>query len=592
MTIGTPHAVDDADDPTRILTLHWEKVSAFERRPEEAAEVEWVLLSWGPSRSADSLAAALREADPAVRIRQVDAASEFLPASAGNHVFFLDATAPMTRADLAGDASWGWAHAVVHACRQAMSRPETRLWIVSRTGLHGPGTRDVVRPEHDFAWALGRSHAAESPGSWGGLIDLDVDDPDAAGRLLADYLLSGSAEDEILLRDDGPLVARVHVSGLPPVASSEGLSTERLHVVSGGATGLSFEIERWLVRRGAKRLLILGRSPLDAYRSRNIRLLESQGADVEYQVLDVGDPAAVQALTDRLRERGDAVGGVFHLASNWRLEGRSCVASVAAATDAQTAVLLATKAGGALLLGDLAEELGAEAMVMFSTAAVTLGSMGQANYAAANAVLDGVARRLHRGRVRAVSIAWGPIGEVGFGATFEGAQLHDVWERLGLPRLTVDQVLSTVEMALSQDEPNLTVIAWDETAPDLLPWAGARPALESLATTQQLGLSLGTLNELPGEEERVAYIVQVLRTNIAQILSARPEDVDPKSSLALMGIDSLIALEVLFIVEREFGVRLGLDDVLAAMNSTLVEMAGQLDERIREGAPEIPGGVR
>jgi len=591
MTMGTPQAGEDADDPTRILSLHWEKVSAFERRPEAATEAEWLLLSWGPSRASDGLAAALREADPAVRIRQVDAESNPVPASAGNHVFFLDAVAPMTGADLAGDASWAWATAVVHGCQRVMSQPEARLWIVTRTGLHGPGTRDVVRPEQDLVWALGRSHAAENPGSWGGLVDLDVDDPDAAGRLLADYLLSGSSEDEILLRDDGPLVARVHVSGLPPTASSEGLSTERLHVVSGGATGLSFEIERWLVRRGAKRLMILGRTPLDTYRSRNVRLLESQGADVEYEVLDVGDPAAVRSLTDRLRQRGDAIGGVFHLASNWRLEGRSCVTSVAAATDAQTEVLLATKAGGALLLGQLAEDLAAEAMVLFSTAAVTLGSLGQANYAAANAVLDGVARRLQRGRVRAVSIAWGPIGEVGFGATLEGSQLHDVWERLGLPRLTVDQVLSTVEMALSQDEPNLTVIAWDETAPDLLPWAGARPALESLATSQQLGLSLGTLTELEGEE-RVAYIVDVLRTNIAEVLSYRPEDVDPQGSLALMGIDSLIALEVLFIVEREFGVRLGLDDVLLAMNSTLVEMAGQLDERIREVAPEPSGGVR
>jgi erythronolide synthase len=593
MTMGSPQvSVDDVEEgPTRIVSLHWEKTSAFEPGPGAATDAEWVLLSWGPSRYADALAAALRETDPGVSVRRVDVATEPVRApdeDAGvdqRHVFFVAETVPLTGPDLADDASWAWAHAVVHACQQVASRPGARLWIVTRTGLHGPGTRDVVRPEHDFAWALGRCHAAESPDSWGGLVDLDVDDPAAAGRMLASYLLSGSAEDEILLQDDGPLVARMRVSMLPPIASNQGLSMERLQVVSGGAAGLSFEIERWLARRGAKRLLILGRSPLDGDRERNLRLLESLGCSVEYEVLDIGDPAAVRGLAARLRQRGDAIGGVFHLASNWRLDGRSCVSSLMTATDEQTRVLLAAKAGGALLLSEFAEDLGAEAMVLFSSAAATLGSPGQANYAAANAVLDGVARRLHRGRVRAVSIAWGPVGEVGFGATAEGSQLHDVWQRLGLRRLTVDQVLSTVDMALSQDEPNLTVVSWDESAAGLLPWAGARPVLESLAAEQPMGLSLGRLSELEGEE-RVEYIVDVMRKHLAQILSCAPAEVDPEKSLEMMGIDSLIALEVLFIVEREFAVRLGLDQVLLGMNSTVVAMAALLDQSIREAASE------
>ncbi|MGW0711226.1 beta-ketoacyl reductase [Streptomyces sp. NPDC002643] len=507
------------------------------------------------------------------------------------HVLFVDETTPLTGPDMADDASWAWADAAVRTCQSVASRPRARVWIVTRTGLHGSGTRDIVRPEHDFAWALGRCHAAESSDSWGGLVDLDLDDPAEAGRMLADYLLSGSAEDEILLRDDGPLVARLRASSLPPTASNQSLSPERLHVVSGGAAGLSFEIERRLARGGAKRLLILGRSPLDGERERNIRLLEDLGCAVEYEVLDIGDPAAVRTLTARLRQRGDAVGGVFHLASNWRLDGRSCVSSLMTATEEQTRVLLATKAGGALLLGELAEDLGAEAMVLFSSAAATLGSPGQANYAAANAVLDGVARRLHRGRVRAVSIAWGPVGEVGFGATPEGARLHDVWQRLGLRRLTVEQVLSAVDMALSQDHPNLTVVSWSEAGADSLPWVGTRPTLEPLAAARPQGLALRRLGELE-DEERVEYIVDVIRGHLARILSCAPDKIDPERSFAMMGVDSLIALEVLFIVEREFAVRLGLDQVLLGMDSTLAAMAAQLDQHLREVATQTSGSGR
>jgi acyl carrier protein/NADP-dependent 3-hydroxy acid dehydrogenase YdfG len=588
MTVGATQVRvgEAADDSTRILSLTWEKTEPFGPLPGAAVEADWILLSWGPSRSADALSTALRAADPQAGVRRADVSID--PAEAAEptgreqrHVLFVDETVPLAGPGLSGDESWAWAHAVVHAFQRAASRPSTRLWIVTRTGLNSPRTREVVRPEHDFAWALGRSHAAENPESWGGLVDLDLDDPLTAGRMLADYLLSDSAEDEVLLREDGPRVARVASSALPPTASGAILSAERLHVVSGGATGLSFEVEHWLARRGAKRLLILGRSPVDDIRTSNLRLLESLGCDVVYETLDVADPTAVRALTARLRSQ--AIGGVFHLASNWRLDGQSCVSSLVNATDEQNRVLLGAKAGGALLLGELAEQLNAEAAVFFSSATATFGSPGQANYAAANAVLDGVARRLHGSPVRAVSIAWGPVGDVGFGATAQGSQLHDAWERLGLRRLGVQQVLSTMEMALSQDEPNLTVVAWDEDA-GLLPWAGTRPTLQSLVAEQPTGNSLARLNELP-DEERAGLIVEVIRTRIAQIMGGAPEDVDPDLSFALLGIDSLIALEVLFIVEREFGVRLGLDHVVLGMNSNLTTMARQLDERIRELAP-------
>ncbi|MFF4989514.1 KR domain-containing protein [Streptosporangium saharense] len=564
MTMGSPHT----EDSTRILTRCWERTDDFEPRSGTATRTSWVVRTWGPSRCADALVTALLTEGAEVTLVREDASTGG-GARGEHHVLFLNEAVPLTGPDLADEGSWAWAHAAVRLCRHVASLPEARLWIVTRTGLNGPARGAVTRPEQDFVWALGRCHAAESPESWGGLVDVAIDDPRVAGRALADYLLSGSPEDEVLLADDGPSVARLRASLLPPAASGHGVSMDRLHIVSGGALGLSFEIERWLAGRGAKRLLILGRTPLDDDRKRNLRRLESMGCAVDHEVLDVGDPESVRRLTARLR--GEPVGGVFHLASH---------PHATSATPEQTRLLIGAKAGGALLLGELAEELGAEAMVLFSSAAATLGSPGQTGYAAANAVLDGVARRLHGGRVRAVSIAWGPVGDVGFGATREGADLHETWERLGLGRLTVGQVLSAVDMALSQDEPNLSVVTWEGSTPGMPPWFRQRPVLEALSAVEPVGLSLEHLAELE-DEQRVPYIVQVVGKHLANMLNRAPEDIDPDRPLLRLGIDSLIALELLFVIDREFAVRLELREVLVDLDATLRTTAGKLDERVR-----------
>ncbi|HEY0583240.1 MAG TPA: SDR family NAD(P)-dependent oxidoreductase, partial [Chloroflexota bacterium] len=135
----------------------------------------------------------------------------------------------------------------------------------------------------------------------------------------------------------------------------------------------------------------------------NLGRLRDTGARVDYRVCDVRDGAAVGALVDDVYAHYGRIDGVIHgagvihdqLVRDKRLNTFESV--------------LATKVDGALALATRLRPAGLRFLVFFSSVAARFGNRGQADYAAANEVLNKLAQDLDRrwpGRV--VSINWGP----------------------------------------------------------------------------------------------------------------------------------------------------------------------------------------
>ncbi|MGC3005340.1 KR domain-containing protein, partial [Streptomyces sp. G35A] len=133
-------------------------------------------------------------------------------------------------------------------------------------------------------------------------------------------------------------------------------------------------------------------------------------------------------------------------------------------TPARLATVLRAKADSALALHAATRDAGLTAFVLFSSAAGLLGGAGQANYAAANTVLDALAQHRRAQGLPAVSLAW-TLWEHEGGMT-GGLDAGDV-RRIaasGLPALDPAHALRLLDEALTADEALLAPLRTDPAA--------------------------------------------------------------------------------------------------------------------------------
>ncbi|MFJ9821130.1 SDR family NAD(P)-dependent oxidoreductase [Streptomyces sp. NPDC101151] len=436
----------------------------------------------------------------------------------------------------------------LHTALAALQDDDPRPLAVVTHGAVSVAGEDVPDLAGAAVWGLVRSAQSENPDRFA-LLDLE---PGAdAGAVLPAALASG--EPQIAIRSGAARAARLVRAQLPAEAQDFALDPEGTVLLTGATGGLGPVLARHLVTvYGVRHLALLSRS---GDSDDLIAELAALGATATAHACDIADRDRLAAVLAGI-PAGHPLAAVVHAA------GVLDDGVVSSLTPERIDTVLAPKALGALHLHELTADVAA--FVMFSSVAGTVGAPGQGNYAAANALLDGLAAHRRAQGAPALSLAWGPWAPSGGMTSSLDEADHARMARGGMTALSAEEGTALFDRAVRAGRPALAPVRL--SLPALrAQGTGLAPVFRALAgrpvrreaAAEGTDLTFAERMAALGDEERAEALLHTVRAHVAGVLGhADPGSVETDRAFKDLGFDSLAAIELRNSLSAETGRRL------------------------------------
>ncbi|CAL8129073.1 unnamed protein product [Orchesella dallaii] len=195
---------------------------------------------------------------------------------------------------------------------------------------------------------------------------------------------------------------------------------ESTYLITGGLGGIGFAVCNWMLEKGAKHIVLAGRSLPSESIEIKIKEINLLGAKVIPVQLDVSSlQQCKELIEDKIIKLGlPPLKGILHAA------GTLADGLIVNHDWPSMSSTFKAKIDGTINLHKLTKHLNLEHFVLFSSMASIFGTPGQCNHSAANTFEDAFAHFRHSIGLPATSINYGQWGEVGVATELD---LPGIW---------------------------------------------------------------------------------------------------------------------------------------------------------------------
>lgn len=435
------------------------------------------------------------------------------------------------------------------------------IFMITEGTQNVTGVHDVTLPGYAPLWGIGKVLSVEHPEITFRLIDLDKQADEAKSvSQLVDELFTTSEENQVAIRHGiryVPRIAKCKTRDLEPknkVTVQENAS----YLITGGLGDLGLELAQWLVGQGAKSLVLTGRSTVSEKAKVVIEKIEAKGVSIMVSQSDVSDEKQLETLFAEMKNSLPSLKGIIHAAGV--LED----APIEQMNRESFLKVITPKIQGSLNLHKQTAQMYLDFFVCFSSMSSFIGTHYQSNYAAANAFMDAIVVYRRAAGLPGLSINWGPWDKVGM-ASRMGNKYKNYLEKSGVSFIDPLEGIQGLALLLATDKINVGFIDidWDK-------YENHTPLLENLITTSKpepIDYE-SYLNILEGRsnDEQIEIMIGIISKEIGRILGTEITKIDIDEPLSMIGVDSLMAVEIRAVVQKRLNVDIPIGKLLEGGN--------------------------
>jgi len=337
-------------------------------------------------------------------------------------------------------------------------------------------------------------------------------------RAWRELLLPRDSQQESLWRDDG------------------------VYLISGGGGGIGLLLAEEIALRTRNSLLCLvGRSaPGQVLQDRLARI----SAQTIYRQADIGQEGAAERLVEELLQHRGRIDGIVHAAGITRDK------LIVRKQREELGEVLAPKVAGLYYLDRASAACNLDFVLLFASASGALGNPGQADYACANAWLDSFAeyrnQLLAQGQRHGATLAidW-PYWQEG-GMRMDAGLIQSMVTATGVQPLTTEQGLRALNLAWRTREAGQVLVLDGE--PERI-----RRLLGLLAQEGSPDPQPGAPDDRETPDNLRQKTIAWLTDRLADVLGMPPSDIGPEQVVDRYGVDSVLAMQMIEMLERDLG---------------------------------------